>query len=102
MYDFQYGSLDEELKPNLNYSDRAQIVETGFLAQEVEQAAQETGYNFNGVHAPADPERDHYRMSYATFVVPLVKAVQEQQAIITDLQQQINDLRAMVNELQED
>ena len=67
-----------------------------------EQAAQETGYNFNGVHAPADPERDHYRMSYATFVVPLVKAVQEQQAIITDLQQQINDLRAMVNELQED
>jgi type II secretory pathway component PulM len=39
------------------------------------------------VHAPANA-RDHYGLSYAQFVVPLVRAVQEQQTQIATLQQQ--------------
>lgn len=54
---------------------------TGFIAQEVEQVAMEMGYEFDGVHHPLN-ERDHYTLGYASFVVPLVKAVQEQQVRI--------------------
>ena len=51
---------------------------TGFIAQEVETAAQAVGYDFSGVEKGAD-EVGLYSVKYAEFVVPLVKAVQEQQ-----------------------
>ncbi|MEM6697783.1 MAG: tail fiber domain-containing protein [Bacteroidota bacterium] len=49
---------------------------SGFIAQEVEAAAEQLGYDFSGVDAPQDKE-DIYGLRYAEFVVPLVKAVQE-------------------------
>ena len=49
---------------------------TGFIAQEVEQAAQEVGYEFSGVSKAKD-DLGMYSVSYSQFVVPLVKAVQE-------------------------
>ena len=52
------------------------IIQTGFIAQEVEEAAQSLGYDFSGVDAPKN-EHDFYGLRYAEFVVPLVKAVQE-------------------------
>jgi hypothetical protein len=48
---------------------------TGFIAQEVEQAANEIEYDFSGVDAPKND--DLYGLRYVEFVVPLVKAVQE-------------------------
>ena len=67
--------------------DAAAPVQTGFLAQEVEQAAQAVGFDFDGVHAPANA-RDHYSIAYGQLVVPLVQAVQEQQAQIEALRAQ--------------
>jgi len=58
-----------------------EIIRSGFIAQEVEQAAIECGYDFNGVDKPGN-ENDVYNLRYAGFVVPLVKATQEQQEII--------------------
>jgi len=55
---------------------KAAIRYTGFLAQDVEKAAESVGYNFSGVDAPKH-EYDNYSLRYAEFVVPLVKAVQE-------------------------
>jgi hypothetical protein len=52
------------------------IVETGFLAQEVEKSAQKLGYDFSGVDSPKN-DNDYYSLRYAAFTVPLVKAVQE-------------------------
>ncbi|MEO8146502.1 MAG: tail fiber domain-containing protein [Bacteroidia bacterium] len=49
---------------------------SGFIAQEVEQAAIKTGYDFSGVVKPENPD-NLYTVRYAEFVVPLVKAVQE-------------------------
>ena len=76
-------------------ADKEKIVYTGFLAQEVEQAAQNCGFDFSGVHAPAN---DHtpWSLSYSGFVVPLVKAMQEQQKIIEELKQQ-NREQAEIN-----
>ena len=49
---------------------------TGFVAQEVEKAARASNYDFDGVMPPTH-DKDHYRIAYGEFVVPLVKAVQE-------------------------
>jgi hypothetical protein len=65
---------------------------TGFLAQDVEKAAQECGFDFSGITKPKTPT-DLYSLSYESFVVPLVKAMQEQQAIIEQQQKQIDDLK---------
>lgn len=65
-------------------SEIGEIRFTGFVAQEVEQAASETGFDFSGVDKPAN-EHDPYGLRYAEFTVPLVKAVQEQQQMIDEL-----------------
>ena len=68
------------------------ITMTGFIAQEVEKAAIESHYNFDGVIKPQH-DKDHYRIAYEEFVVPLVKAVQEQQQIIEDLKKEMAEMK---------
>jgi trimeric autotransporter adhesin len=68
---------------------------TGFLAQEVEQAARAANYDFHGVTKPEKAD-GLYSLSYAEFVVPLVKAMQEQQGIIEKLQKKIEELEKKV------
>ncbi len=65
---------------------------TGFLAQDVEKAAGESGFDFDGIHKPMN-DKDHYSLAYGLFVVPLVKAVQEQQIMIEQQQKLIDNLR---------
>ncbi len=67
---------------------KEQIVYTGFIAQDVEKAAKDLGYDFSGVDA-AKNDKDLYGLRYAEFVVPLVKAVQEQQQMINNMQKKI-------------
>jgi hypothetical protein len=72
---------------------------SGFIAQEVEDAAKKIGYEFSGVDAPKN-ESDYYGLRYAEFVVPLVKAVQEQQKIIEDLKIYNTELEKRVEALE--
>ena len=72
---------------------------TGFLAQDVEKIAKDMGYEFDGLHAPAN-ERDNYSIAYSQFIMPLVKSVQEQQAIIEDQQKQIIKLKDQLVEME--
>ncbi len=64
------------------------VVYTGFVAQEVELTAKKLRFNFSGIDAPKN-ESDVYGLRYAEFVVPLVKAVQEQQVMIEKLRKQV-------------
>jgi hypothetical protein len=89
--------------------EKEKIIRTGFIAQEVEEAAKKIGYDFSGVDKPQN-EHTPYGLRYSQFVVPLVKAVQELSAIndekeakidaqqkqINELQKQIHDLKAMM------
>ncbi|MBK6633793.1 MAG: tail fiber domain-containing protein [Chitinophagaceae bacterium] len=75
--------------------DMEKILQTGFLAQEVEQAAKETNFDFNGVRAPHGNSK-LYSIQYASFVVPLVKAVQEQQQQIEELKNQVAELISII------
>ena len=81
---------------NSGESKQGQIVKTGLIAQEVEIAAIDEGYDFDGVVKPQN-ENDHYRLSYSSFVVPLIRAVQEQQAMIEAMQKEIESLKISVN-----
>jgi hypothetical protein len=74
-------------------------VTTGFIAQEVEAAARNCGFEFSGIDTP-DNENDLYGLRYASFVVPMVKAIQEQQQIIQKQQKQIDALMERVEELE--
>ena len=56
--------------------EKEAVTYTGFIAQDVEKAAKELGYEFSGVDA-AKNENDLYGLRYAEFVVPLIKSVQE-------------------------
>ena len=78
--------------------DREQIRYTGFIAQEVEAAAQELGYDFSGVDKPKS-EDDFYGLRYAEFVVPLVKGMQEQQELIKAQQAEIEAFKAEIKEM---
>jgi len=68
------------------------IRRTGFIAQEVEKAAMATSYDFSDIVKPKS-EKEHYGLSYESFVVPLVKAMQEQQQMIDYQNQKITQLQ---------
>ncbi len=85
------GNKDTEDYPE-KY-DIEKITQSGFLAQEVEQAAHDSGYNFNGYTTPKK-NTELYTMSYSLFVVPLVKAVQELSAENTQLKAALQKVSA--------
>ena len=69
-----------------------QTIYSGFIAQEVEKAAAAAGFPFSGVDKPKNAS-DPYGLRYSDFVVPLVKAIQEQQKMIEQLQKEIGNLK---------
>ncbi len=82
-------------------AERGSVVQriTGFLAQEVEAAAKEQGFEFSGVDAPKN-EQDFYGLRYAEFTVPLVKAVQEMDAENKQLKAALSDLTKRLEALE--
>lgn len=92
-YQVAYRASDEEA-----ILAKEKITYTGFIAQEVEQAAIQSHFNFSGVVKPVD-DTDAYSVNYAEFVVPLVKATQELNSIITQQQKMIQQLTKEINEL---
>ena len=85
--------------PNIpiDYSASMSVVHSGFIAQEVDSVSQLCGFSSSIVHTPAN-STDPYALSYAEFVVPLVKAVQELNTIITEQDQQIQALVSQIEE----
>ena len=92
MYETQ-GSLNDTFTWKSQF-DKEKIRYSGFIAQDVEKVALEVGYDFSGIDKPQN-ERDYYGLRYAEFVVPMVKAIQEQQAQIETLQKQVDQLIQM-------
>ncbi|HYV93832.1 MAG TPA: tail fiber domain-containing protein [Chitinophagales bacterium] len=78
---------------------KEKIIYSGFIAQDVERAAKETGYDFSGVDAPKN-DKDLYGLRYAEFVVPLVKAVQELSSKNDQLSNTNDQLNSKVQNLQ--
>ena len=96
---------DEKLFSKDMISSKEQKIYTGFIAQEVEKAANDIGYDFSGVKKPTN-DKSFYALSYADFVVPLVKSVQQLskqndslKAINASMQSQMNDMKAAIQKL---
>lgn len=67
---------ENQSEPNEFNEKAGALVHNGFLAQDVEEAAEKLHYDFSGVDKP-QMQDGLYGLRYAEFVVPLVKAVQE-------------------------
>jgi hypothetical protein len=85
----------------------SETVYTGFVAQEVQAAANKFKYDFNGVDKPKT-QGGLYGLRYSEFVVPLVKAVQdlsrmndEKDARIDSLENQFAELKNLVLKMQQ-
>jgi len=98
-YNKEYELLNEGRKDTAaNYPgkyDIEKILFSGFIAQEAERAAQQSGYDFSGIVPPPNG-KGAYTVRYAEFVVPLVKAVQEQQQEIEALKRDIEEIKALL------
>ncbi|MBL7767517.1 MAG: tail fiber domain-containing protein [Flavipsychrobacter sp.] len=88
-----HTAITESVRDKEAERAREAIRYTGFIAQDVETLARELGFDFSGIDRPTDAS-DYYSLRYAEFVVPLVKAVQEQQLIIESLRQEISAIKA--------
>ena len=100
-YDSHIRANDQALSDdtyNQNLEAGLTTIHTGFIAQEVEAAAREIGYDFHGVVLPQN-EKDNYGLRYAEFVVPIVKAVQELNAENIALKQQVSMQQQLISEL---
>ena len=75
--------------------------QSGFSAQDVEALAKKLGYAFGGVDKPEN-EDGLYGLRYSEFVVPLVKAVQEQQKIIVDEKETIENAKETMKTQQQE
>lgn len=71
---------------------------TGFIAQEVEKAAKELGFDFSGV----DKSGKLMGLKYSEFTVPLVKAVQELNSKNEELQKVIDSIQEENESLKSD
>ena len=99
---FQYDIKKEEelmgLKSSENTAGKYEIEQirfSGFMAQDVERSALSVGYNFSGI----DKTGDILGLRYSEFVVPIIKAIQEQQAVIEQLKKDNLELRQLVEEM---
>lgn len=73
--------------------------QTGFIAQEVEEAARAISFDFDGVHHPVEAN-DTYTLGYELFTLPLIQAVKEQEAVIIELETVNAELRRRVAEVE--
>ena len=101
--DFIYSGEENEFLNSefsqTSIAEKESILYSGFSAQQVEKAANAIGYDFSGVNAPKNADKGHYSLSYAEFVVPLVKGMQEQQEIIESQQKTIDELKTEMQKL---
>ena len=99
-FDQFLGKKDSLMNTMLaDYAISEKKIHTGFVAQDVEKAALELHYDFDGVNHPQN-DKDNYSLVYAQFVPSLVKAVQEQQLLIEELKKENENLRHSVTALQ--
>ena len=98
-----YSDL-EKMDLDKQYKKLYQQIQIGFLAQEVENLADSLNFDFHGIDKPQNKEST-YALRYAEFVAPIVKAMQEQQAIIDSQKKEITKqkrtMKSLIERLEE-
>jgi len=86
---------------SLDFAPSSAIIHSGFIAQEVDSVADLCGFVSSIVKTPANNTAP-YALSYAEFVVPLVKAVQELSQAVDSLKFLSKEQQNKLNQLQND
>jgi len=94
-----WGTPDSLLR-EIDHSEINNTRFIGFLAQDVAQAAKESGFDFPGIDEPRN-EQEVYSLRYTDFIMPLVVGMKEQQQMIEEQQKEINELKKLVHALLE-
>jgi hypothetical protein len=96
-YKWKAGADIDETLPDYNPEEKEPEYKEkmyGFIAQEVKSAMDKNGItDFAGWDVTPDEQGAIQGVSYEMFVIPLIKAVQEQQALITQLQADVASLK---------
>jgi hypothetical protein len=87
LMEHKLGSLSKY--PMIDFSSSTEMRRTGLLAQDVDEAAKKVGYIFDGVNVP-ETDAGTFGLCYSSFVVPLVKAIQDQQRMIDAYKERID------------
>ena len=102
----QKTSASQENQLTSTRADQQTPLYTGFIAQDVEKAAQSIGYDFDAIDVNKNNSNDLYGLKYSEFIAPLVKSVQElseqndeKDKAIAALQSQVNTLTDLVNKI---
>ena len=108
-YQFDYKKLDDfyhkdknkdkEGNPTIDFTKVNNQIQSGFMAQDIEKLCKEMNFEFGAVDKPDDTSYGIYGLRYSTFVLPLVKAVQEQQDQIEVLKDEVQVLKDLVQQL---
>jgi len=91
----RFHNIPDSLTTQMRAGRKADVRQTGFVAQEVEAIIKKGNYSFDAVVAPQN-DKDNYSIRYAEFVVPLVKAVQE---LTAKLDVQNKEIEAMKKQI---
>jgi trimeric autotransporter adhesin len=81
---------DDKMKIAL--AEKEEMVWTGFIAQDIDTVANKLNYKFSGLEKPSNKD-DYYGLRYDEFVVPLIKAIQEQQEILKTLKKELAEIK---------
>ncbi len=92
-----WGTPDSVMQM-MDHSGMEDVRFIGLLAQDVEEAAKESGFDFPGIEVPRN-SNEVYSLRYTDFIMPVIKAVQEQQAIIAEQQQKIDQQQLLIEDL---
>jgi trimeric autotransporter adhesin len=100
----QIWGTPESVLSTIDHSEIKQQRFIGFVAQDVEKAAKECGFEFPGIDIPRN-DHEVYSLRYGDFIMPMVKAIQEQQIMIEAqndiINQQKSELEALKSIVEE-
>lgn len=89
-----FSKLPEEKRQKRDATGTT-MLHTGLLAQEVEKAANDLGYEFSGIDKPKNSD-DLYGLRYSEFTIPLIKAVQELSRENETIKKELIELKKLI------
>lgn len=91
-----WGTPDSLLK-TIDHTEIKNMRFVGLIAQDVEQAMLESGYiNFPGIDIPRS-NKEVYALRYTDLIMPMIKALQEQEQIIEKQKMELDDIKSKLN-----
>ncbi|MBI5541092.1 MAG: tail fiber domain-containing protein, partial [Bacteroidia bacterium] len=94
----QLWGTPDSLFSKIDHSEIKKIRYIGFIAQDVEKAANDCGFIFPGIEIPKN-NKEVYSLRYTDFIMPMVKSIQELNAKNNSLETELTVLKQANAEL---